>query len=500
MSRSANSRINRDHRTKSPSNWNPPEVKFVRKHSRKSPSSKLTYDDHRSWTKWSGPQREKSTFNSKPDFTIILPGSDGSGKAADWADAFPTARSSPIIVRTNSSGNRGCNSTPRDHFSFATANSEKRPLEKYSFKEIDTAISNSVNSIPGFNIGQSQDEESLSWATRKKQGSRRGSRIVRGSNCLLRPRSVDAPRKHMRRKFHLSARKGNTLSGYTDEESDGSLKEDEVNDFLDFPQNTFHSESGWSIDEDLSETNSIILMGEDFGDESASVYSTTSFQNMKVDWLPSYANEDSCDWQPCDRQTTQKWNILGKEYNICGEVCAHKLKMQLTQISSWDKWLPRFKEVMAEKHLEKIQWVYDKNGYTPLYFAIMYNCPVLVREILKSMSKTVPDIVNPFGLMVACVEGYYDVVEILLEGRFPIFCADGIFPSYAQTDSIDLQQVIQQGKAEESTKAGIKALLEKFIALRKRQLANLFEGILFEQWDGLVIPRVIDILVEFSVS
>jgi len=499
MSRSASPTIDHDHHTNPPPlKWNPPKAKLVRKHLRKSPSLTPKYDDLRSWSQWSGPQGQKSRFHSKPDFTIILPRSDGS-RTADWADSFPTARSFPIKITTNSKGTQRCNSTPWDDFSFAKANHEKRPPEKYRFKTIiDTP--NSVNSLIGFNFGQSLDQECLNWEAKKKQGSRNGSRILRGSNCVLRPRSVEATGKHMRRNLIHNARKGNNFIGFTEEDNDGSLKEEEISDFLDLPSCTLHSESGWSVDDDLSETNSIILMGEDFGDENASVYSTTSFQNMKVDWLPSYAHEDSCDWQPCDRQATLTMNIQGKDYSICGEVCAHKLEMQLTQITSWEKWLPRFKEVMAEKYLEKIPYIYDKNGYTPLYFAIMYNYPVLVQEILQSMGKTVPDIVNPFGLMVACVEGYYEVVEILLEGRFPIYCADGIFPSYAQTDNIDLQQVVHQGKAEASTKVRIRALLAKFITLRKRQLANLFEGILFEQWDGLVLQSVINILVEFSLT
>jgi len=489
------------HTNPPPLKWKPQKAKLVRKNLRKSPSLTPSYDDLRSWSQWSGPQREKSKFHSKPDFTIILPGNDESRRTADWADAFPTARSFPIKIATNSKGIQRCNSTPWDDFSFTKANREKRPPEKYRFKDlIDTP--NPVNSASGFNFGQSMDELSLNWVAKKKQGSRNGSRILRGSNRLLRPRSVEATGNHMRRNLIHNTRKVITFIGFAEEENDGSLKEEEISDFLDLPipPSTFHSESGWSVDEDLSETNSIILMGEDFGDDNASVYSTTSFQNMKIDWLPSYAHEDSCDWQPCDRQATQTMNIQGKDYSLCGEVCAQKLEMQRTQITSWEKWLPRFEEVMAEKYLEKIPYIYDKNGYTPLYFAIMYNYPVLVQEILYSMDKTVPDIVNPFGLMVACVEGYYEVAEILLEGRFPIYCADGIFPSYAHTDNIDLQQVVQQGKAESSTKVRIRALLAKFITLRKRQLANLFEGILFEQWDGLVLQSVINILVEFSLT
>jgi len=476
-------------------NWTPSNLDMLINHIRdSSPSRTPTYRNRRSWSQWNLPKREKRR-HSHSDCTVILPRSDGSRSEEDWADAFPIAQSFSIKVSANSHGTPWSNSKQSDEFSFVKASSNKRLFEKYrALEDIDIPVDNSVNPLPGFNFGQSLEEVGVNGVADKKQASRRGSTILKGSNSVLRPSSVEDTAKEIRSDLLLDKRRETIFHGLSEVQSGGSLKDEETN------KSSLKSESCWSFHDDLSETNSIILMGEGWDDENGSVHSCTSFQNVKVDWLPSYAQEESCEWQPCDRQARHKRNIFGKEYDLCGEVCAQKLKMRLMQITSWEKWLPRFQEVMAEKCLEKIQYIYDKNGYTPLYFAIMYNYPVLVREILQSMDKTVPDILNPFGLMMACVEGYCEVVEILLESRFPIYCADGIFPTYAQTNNIDLQQEVRLGRAVESSKLKIQALLQKFIAVRKRELATLFCPVLFEHWDGLVLQSVIDVLVEYSLT
>jgi len=413
-----------------------------------------------------------------------------------YADAYSTAQSFPSKTRTNLLEPPQSNSKQSEKFSLVKADSDIRLLEKNrALEATDVPMGNVVNSMPGFNYGVS-----VSWLAKKKQGTRKGSTILKGPNSFSKPSSVKDTANEVRSKLLLSAKQGANFNSLTESLDAVSLKEEEINNFMDVPPSAFNSESCWSFEDDWSESNSIILVEADWGDENVSVYSSTSFQNMKIDWLPSFAQKESCEWQPCHRQATHKVNILGKEYGLCGEVCAQKFKMRLMQITSWEKWLPRFKEVLAEKHLVKLLYIYHKDGYTPLYFAIMYNYPLLVREILQSMDKPVPDILNPFGLMMACVEGYCEVVEILLKGRFPIYCADGIFPTFAHTDNIDLLQGVRQGKAEESSKVKIQALLAKFISVRKQELATAFCCVLVEHWNGRVFKSIVDLLVEYSIT
>jgi len=504
MSRSVCSAVRGDIDLKPlPSYWTPSKLKLLMKHLRKSSPSRTPANQHlRSWSQCNWPLREKRKFHSYMDFNVILTPSNGSNCGADKADAYSKASTFPIEISANSHGTSLTNSKERNKL-FVNANSDIGHLEKYRALEATVvSIDNTANSISGFNIEKSRDEVSGSWGAKKKRGSRKGSTILKGSNSLVGPSSVEDRAARIRGNLLRSGRQGPCFDDLPEVPSAIRSKEEETNNFLEVPrsnfQSEFQSESCWSIDDDLSETNSIIFMVDDFGDENASVNSSISFQNMKVDWLPQYAQEGSCQWPPCSRQATIHMNILGKEYRLCGKVCMEKLKMQVKQIASWENWLPRFKEMMAEKYLEKIQFIYDKNGYTPLYFAIMYNYPVLVREILQSMDKTMPDILNPFGLMMACVEGYCEVVEILLEGRFPIYCADDIFPTYTHTDSIDLLQGVRHGKAEESSKVKIQALLKKSITARKQELATLFCWVLVEH--GQVLESVIDILVEYSIT
>jgi len=480
--------------------WTPSKLKLLMKHLRKSSSSRTPPNQHlRSWSQSNWPLLEKRKFHSWKDFDAIPLRRDESNCGANKADAYPKARPLPIKVSANSQGASRRNSKERNEL-FVTGNSDIGLLEKYRALEfIVVPTDNSVNSISGIDLEKSPDEVSESSGAKKKRGSRKGRTISKGS--LVGPSSVEDRADRKKGILLRSGRQGPCFDDLPEVPNATRSKEEDIN-HLEVPRSTFQSEfqsdSCWSFDDDLSETNSIIFMVDDFGDENASVNSSISFQNMKVDWLPQYAQEESCQWPPCSRQATIQMIILDKEYRLCGDVCMEKLKMQLKQITSWEKWLPRFQEMMAEKYLEKIQFIYDKNGYTPLYFAIMYNYPVLVREILQSMDKTVPDILNPFGLMMACVEGYCEVVEILLEGRFPIYCADDIFPTYTHTDSIDLLEGVRHGKAEESSKVKIQALLKKSIIARKQELATLFCWVLVEH--GQVLDSVIDILVEYSIT
>jgi len=483
--------------------WTPSKVKLLMKHLRKSSPSRTPSSQHlRSWSQCNWPPSEKRNFHSHTDISVILTLKNGANIRANKADAYSTAQSFPERVAASSHGDLRKNLKQGNEL-FVGAHSDMDILAKYrAIEAIEVPMDKTVNSIPGLYLKKSLDEVSESWGAKKKRASRKGSTIMKGSNSFVGPSWVEEMANGIRGNLLGSARQGPGMDDLSEVPNAVRSKEEESNNFLEVPVSAFQSgvqsESCWSFDDDLSETNSIIFMLDDIGDENASLCSSPSFQNMKVNWLPQYAQEESCQWQPCHRKATIKMNILGKEYGLCGKVCVEKLKMRQKQIASWEKWLPRFQQVMAEKYLEKIQFIYDKNGYTPLYFAIMYNYPVLVREILQSMDKTVPDILNPFGLMMACVEGYCEVVEILLEGRFPIYCADDIFPTYTHTDSIDLLQGVRIGKAEKSTKLKIQALLTKSITARKQELANLFSLVLLEH--GQVLENIIDILVEYSIT
>jgi len=351
----------------------------------------------------------------------------------------------------------------------------------------------------GIEFGRLSDQFINHWELKNDPHSTRGSIVLRESSSFadsndsfLEVKSTDE-----KNSFFFCPKDWSSFEGLPRVPHN---KEDDNNNFLQPPAGHAHSESAWSFDDDLSESNSVDVMEEDWGEDTASVYSSTSFQNMKVEWLPSFAHHDACQWQPCNSQASRKLNVLGNEYGFCSEVCAQKLKYRLLQITSWELWLPRFEELMEEKYVEKIKYIHDKNGYTPLYFAIMYNNPILVREILQSMDETGPGILNPFGLMMACIEGYYEIVEILLEGRFPIHCASGIYPTYAQTDTIDLKEGIRLGKAEKATKLKICALVAESITRRKRELANLLREILAQHIEGPFLHRIVDVLVEYSLT